>query len=173
MHDTELRQCFARMRQGEREAFSEVYRELSRPVYTVILRIVGRREPAEDITQELFVKLFQSPPDASVRSPRAWIFRMARNLAIDAMRTQHTVQSERSEEDAVAEDEIAQTNVRLDLARAMSRLSQIEREIVSLRVYGELGFAEIARTEGMSLSAVWRIWHRALNRLREELGGEL
>ena len=173
MHDAELRQCFARMRQGEREAFTEVYRDLSRPVYTVILRIVGRREQAEDIAQELFVKLFQSPLEDTVKSPRAWIFRMAHNMAIDAMRTQHAVQSVEGDECVPAENEIAQANVRLDVARALSHLSQAEREVVSLHIYGELGFAEIARTMGMSLSAVWRIWRRALNRMREELGGNL
>ena len=173
MHDAELRQCFARMRQGEREAFTEVYRDLSRPVYTVILRIVGRCEQAEDIAQELFVKLFQSPLEDTVKSPRAWIFRMAHNMAIDAMRTQHTVQSVEGDECVPAENEIAQANVRLDVARAMSHLSQAEREVVSLHIYGELGFAEIARTMGMSLSAVWRIWRRALNRMREELGGHI
>lgn len=171
MHDTELRRCLERVRGGDREAFSEIYRDLSGPVYTVIWRIVCHRELAEDLTQDLFVKLFCSPPEPSVKSPRAWIFRMARNLAIDALRTRHTSQSEELLDGIPAENETARSDLQMDVAQAMSRLSQTEREIVALRIWGELGFAEIARTVGLSLSAVWRVWHRALNRLREELGG--
>ena len=173
MNDMELRACLERVRQGDREAFTALYRDPSGPVYTVILRMVCHREQAEDVTQELFVKLFRSPPDASVKSPRAWIFRMARNLAIDTLRTQHTVQSEELLCDVPAEDELARSTVRMDVARAMRRLTPTEREIVSLHVWGELGFVEIARTVGMSPTGVWRIWRRALDRLRKDLGGNI
>lgn len=172
MNENELQAAFARVRGGDREAFDEIYRGLSKPVFTVILRIVRHRECAEDVTQDIFVKLFVSPPDASVRNLRAWIFRMARNLAIDVLRAQHTAQSEEAlSEQAATYDEAGQTNMRIDIEQAMSRLPRTEREIVTLHVNGGLGFAEIAAVEGMSLPATYRAYRRALNRLRENLGG--
>ena len=66
MTEMELQKALAEVREGNREAFVGIYRDLSKPVYTVILRIVRHRELAEDVTQDLFVKLFVAPPDASV-----------------------------------------------------------------------------------------------------------
>ncbi len=174
MNENELRAAFARVRRGDREAFGEIYRDLSKPVFTVILRIVCQRESAEDVMQDVFVKLFVSPPDASVKNPRAWIFRMARNLAIDAIRKQHITQmDELPEEWAGGNDEVKQANTRMDVEQAMLRLPQSERVIVALHIHGELGFAEIARMEGMSVAAVYRSYRRAIGRLREELGGHV
>lgn len=171
MTENELQKAFVQIRNGDREMFVQVYREMSKPVYTVALRIVRCRETAEDVTQEIFVRLYDSPPDASVNNLRAWIFRMARNLAIDSLRKQHITQSEDSLAEYAGEDEVRKTDTRLDVERAMSHLPQTEREIVSLHIHGELSFAEVARIMGLSLPATYRTYRRALNRLREELGG--
>ena len=168
MNEHELQVAFADIRAGDKEAFSRVYRDLSKPIYTVALRLLGQREAAEDVTQEIFLKLYQSPPEASVKHLRAWIFRMTHNLAIDMMRKQTPP--------AVTEDicgevdhALGEVTLRLDAARAMSRLPQREREIVALRIHGELSFAEIARTVGDSLPSTYRAYRRALEKLREEL----
>lgn len=171
MNEIELQRAFGKVRSGDREAFSDIYRDLSRPVYTVALRIVRRRDIAEDITQDVFVRLFVSPPDASVRCLRAWIFRMARNLAIDVMRAQHITQSEEALTELADGDEAERLATRLDIASAMEALPQIEREIVALHVHGELGFGEIGRIVGLSLPATYRRYRKALGKLREELGG--
>ena len=172
MNEYELQKAFSLVRQGDREAFSDIYRELSKPVYTVALRIVRRRECAEDIAQNVFVKLFLSPPDISVKNLRAWIFRMTHNLAIDTLRTEHVAQTDEMPEDRLTDyDEARHTDWRIDMEQAMAKLSQTEREIVTLHVNGELGFAEIADIEKMSLPATYRAYRRALKRLRESLDG--
>ena len=174
MTENELQAAFAQVRCGDREAFSEIYRGFSKSVYTVSLRMLRHRESAEDVTQDVFVKLFVSPPDASVKNLRAWIFRMARNLAIDVLRTQHTMQSdELLNEERAGHDEVGQADMRMDIEQAMSRLPLTEREIVTLHINGGLGFAEIADIEGMSLPATYRAYRRALGRLRENLGGHI
>ena len=173
MNETDLQKAFDKIRNGDREAFTLLYSDLKQPIYTIICRIVQSRETAEDITQDVFVKLFVSPPEPSVKNIRAWIFRMARNLAIDAMRTQHIAQSDEVLESQVACDEIGQTNTRLDVEKAMSHLPQTEREIVALHIHGGMSFAEIARIEALSPAATWRAYRRALKRLRMELGGNV
>ena len=171
MNETDLQKAFDKIRNGDREAFTLLYSDLKQPIYTIICRIVQSRETAEDITQDVFVKLFVSPPEPSVKNIRAWIFRMARNLAIDSLRKQHITQSEDALAEYAGEDEVRKTDTRLDVERAMSHLPQAEREIVSLHIHGELSFAEVARIMGLSLPATYRTYRRALNRLREELGG--
>ena len=86
MNGTNLTEYISMVRNGDKAAFTQIYNDLKTPVYTIILRIVQSVDVAEDVTQDVFVKLFTSPPDSSVRNPRAWIFRMARNLAIDVLR---------------------------------------------------------------------------------------
>ena len=171
MLEHELQIAFEGIRGGDREAFACVYRDLSKPVYTVALRLLGQREAAEDVTQEIFLKLYQSPPDASVKHLRAWIFRMTHNLAIDMMRKQ--APSSVAEDMCAEEDHaLGEMTLRLDTARAMAHLPQHERAIVALRIHGELSFAEIARTVGSSLPSTYRAYRRALEKLREELGEE-
>lgn len=86
MNETNLRELFSRVHNGDQEAFGRVYQELSKPVYTICWRITQSKETAEDITHDVFVKLYSTPPDNSVRNIRAWIFQMARNMSIDALR---------------------------------------------------------------------------------------
>ena len=172
MNENELQKAFSRVRMGDSEAFVQIYRDLSSPIFTVVFRIVRQREMAEDVTQDIFVKLFTSPPDTSVVNLRAWIFRLSRNLAIDHLRKQHTDRwDEGPAEELCAEDEMHQTTLQVDVARAMLCLTEREREIVALHIHGELGFAEIGRMEGLSLTATYRIYRRALKRLRENLEG--
>ncbi len=168
MNEMELQQAFDRVRCGDREAFVQIYRELSRPVYTVVLRILRQREAAEDVMQELFLRLYADPPGKEIKNLRAWIFRVAHNLAIDALRSRRITTEDIPEK--ADEEEIRRIDLRMDIARAMSRLSLIQRQIVSLHVYGELTFAQIAPIVGLSPAATFRAWRQALKRLREELG---
>ena len=160
---------FARVRGGDREAFAYIYNELKQPVYTVICRIVGSRELAEDVTQDVFVRLFVSPPEPSVKNLRAWIFQTARNRAIDALRKGRG--SDAGETEAAGEDMIGRLAMRMDLERAMGMLPAGEREILSLRVNAELSFREIAGITGASLPAVYRKYQKAIKFLREHFSG--
>lgn len=156
------------IRDGDREAFARLYHELKQPVYVIIRRIVRSEALAEDLMQDLFVKLFVSPPDPSVRNPRAWIFRMARNLAIDALRRQ---QPGALPEDTAAADPTEAIHDRLDLETAIGRLSCHEREVLSLHLNAGLPFRTVAQIVGRSTPAVYRTYRRALGRLRDTLNG--
>ena len=170
MNETDLQKTFNKIRNGDREAFTLLYSDLKQPIYTIICRIVQSRETAEDITQDVFVKLFVSPPEPSVKNTRAWIFRMARNSAIDALRRKRS-NEDIDETEAAGEDELEPYVWKWDIEKAMSRLSCSEREIVSLHLNGELGFADIAKIVNQSLPSVYRTYRRALKNLREYLNG--
>lgn len=169
MTEMNLRELFARIRSKDWEAFSCVYQELKQPVYTICYRITGSRETAEDITHDVFVKLFRSPPDASVKNIRAWIFQMARNLSIDALRKQSRT-AEQSELPGI-ENPYPPIHIRLDLEMALSRLPCDEREILTLHLNGDLNFKEIADIVGLSLPATYRKYRKALKNVQTELNG--
>lgn len=169
MFEMEWKEYFLRMHNGDKEAFAHIYRELKQPVFTIVRRIVQSKEAAEDITQDVFVKLYLSPPDSSVQNPRAWIFQMARNLSIDALRKKQSTDID--DVQLAAEDAFSNIAMRLDIETAIGKLPRIEREILSLHLNGELHFNEISRIVGLSLPAVYRKYRKALKSLRDLLNG--
>ena len=169
MAEINLQALFCRIANGDREAFSCVYQELKRPVYTICYRITGSKESAEDITHDVFVKLFTSPPDPSVQNIRAWIFRMARNLAIDALRKNVHIADQ--DGDGFADDEYPHIHLRMDLESALRKLPCDEREILTLHLNAELGFKDIAGIVGLSLPATYRKYRKALKHMQQELNG--
>lgn len=167
MDNQQLTRLFARM--PDREAFSEIYEILKQPVYTICLRILRNREAAEDVCHDLFVKLYLTPPEPSVHNLSAWVFRMARNLAIDALRRQQIRSA-----DALQDDEgsfCPDWDTRLDLEAAIGSLTLREREVLTLHINAELTFSQIAAITGDSLPSVYRTYRRSLKRLRQILNG--
>ena len=86
MTDAELRGLLGRLRERDLKALSELYTELSKPVYTVLLRVTRDPWLAEDLLQDFFLRLWAAPPEERVKKPRAYLFQTARNLALDALR---------------------------------------------------------------------------------------
>ena len=169
MVEMNLSELFARMQSGDLNAFAAVYQALKRPVYTICYRITQSRETAEDITHDVFIKLFRSPPDPSVKNVRAWIFQMARNLSIDALRKE----SRRSDGDAPIEieDPYPHLDLRMDIEAALGNLSCDEREILTLHLNAALNFREISHIIGLSLPATYRRYRNALKLLQKALNG--
>lgn len=170
MKQADLQALMQRIRSGDSEAFAALYDDLGKPVYAVAYRITQQREQAEDITQEIFLRIWRKPPEPQVGNLRAWIFRMAQNLAIDTVRKR---QPEPLPETVPAED--TDFLLRAALRQAMDALTPDERTAVLLRTDAELPFREIAAVLQCSLPAVYRCWRRALKKLRAALeeGGVL
>ena len=167
MNDKELSARLDAVREGDMTAFEEIYSDLKTPVMTVAVRITGDRHTAEDILQEVFVKLYQSPPDPQIKKPRAYIFRMARNLAIDGIRGQQTLSLEDCEDTLQSKD--PDPAGRLDIETAMTALPLEQRQVVSLHLNGGLKFREIAQITDTPLGTVlWR-YRKAIKRLQDLL----
>ena len=165
----DLHEYFSKVRNGDKEAFTQIYNELKQPVFTIVCRIVQSKETAEDITQEVFVKLFVSPPDSSIRNPRAWIFQMARNLSIDALRKKQCTDID--DVQLASNDEFSNIVMRMDIEEAISQLPCIEREVLSLHLNGALHFYEVSQIVGLSVPATYRKYRKALKTIREYLDG--
>ena len=169
MDKTQLNELFSQVQLGDKDAFTQLYHDLKQPVFTIIYRIVQNQTTAEDLTQDLFVKLFTSPPDSGIKNPRAWIFQMAHNLAIDSLRK--TQPANIDDMTLASEERMNAILIKTDSERAIATLSCTEREILSLRANGGLGFQDIARITGQSLSAVYRSYRKTLKTLQTLLNG--
>ena len=163
MNDEQLKKQLQALETGDKTAFSAIYTQLKAPVYTVLVRLTGDRALAEDLLQEVFLKLYRQPPRAE--KPRAYVFRMARNLAIDALRQRQPTES--LEELSVQTD----SDLKLDLEQAISRLTVEERQLVALHLSAGLTFREVAAIVERPLGTVLWQYRRAIEKLRVLLDG--
>ena len=164
-----MKQLFQRLRAGDQDAFTGIYETLKQPVFTICWRIVQLREMAEDLTHDVFLKLYVSPPDSSVRNERAYVFQMARNLSIDALRKRRELQLE--DEVLPADSGMDRLDQTMDLEAAMEKLPADEREILTLHLNVDMTFKEIGSILGLSLPAVYRKYRKAIHALRDLLNG--
>jgi RNA polymerase sigma-70 factor (ECF subfamily) len=123
---------------------------------------------AEDVVQEALASLLAQRPLPD--DPVAWMYRAIRNAAIDESRASAR---RRRREQAVAETRREWFDARPDTLidaqsaeRALGRLAPEQREIVVLRIWGELGFAEIARIMQVSVSTAHQRYAAALQQMR-------
>jgi RNA polymerase sigma-70 factor (ECF subfamily) len=151
---------------GDERAFSLILRAYETPVFNYVLRLVGGdRALAEDLTQEVFLRVFQGLPKFSLRSKfTTWLFQVTKNRVLDELRA-----SERRPRALVAIDEIAPLEVldapieRLEeidaLWRAVELLSTDLKMALLLRDVVGLSYTEIADSLEVTLATVkWRIY---------------
>lgn len=126
----------------------------------------------EDVVQEAFLQLVRQ--GALPENPTAWMFRVVRNLALNAGRAAQRRNHRESASAAGREPWFAATeDDRLDAAAATEALAELpldEREVIVARLWGGLSFDEIGRLTGTSASSAHRCYHQGLTALRQKLG---
>lgn len=172
--------AFDRLRRGDAAAFDAIYDAYRPRVFAFLVRVTRNRALAEDLVQETFLRLARSAPDLSPDTPlRAWLFRVARNLAVDHRRWA-LLDFDRLFElslwprpvtDATATPldlaEASETQLRLEAA--LSELSVEHREVVLLISVEGLEPSEAATVLEVSPEVV----RKRLSRARERLAAAL
>jgi len=122
---------------GDKTAFEELYKDLRIPVFTIIYRVTWDKAISEDLLQEVFIKLFLKPLEPEIKNPRAYIFQIARNLAIDSIRkeSRHIPLDEISDVVHLPLDDFS---LKMEIDDALKSLPASECEIVTLRIIGGL-----------------------------------
>ena len=167
----------AAAQQGDPEAFGALFDRFYGPVYRYVAARVGRPSDAEDLAQLVFVKALEALPRYEARGIPfgGWLFRLARNVVIDHIRTRR----EHATLDVVAErpdsedgpDELALLRQELDsVALALRRLTPEQREAVELRFFAGLSAKEAAIAMGRQEGTVRGLQYRAIAALRREVG---
>jgi RNA polymerase sigma-70 factor (ECF subfamily) len=150
---------------GDERAFSLILRAYETPVFNYVLRLVGDRALAEDLTQEVFLRVYQGLPRFSLRSKfTTWLFQVTKNRVLDELRA-----SERRPRAVVALDDVAPLEVldapfeRLEAIdavwRAVENLNVDLKMALLLRDVVGLSYTEIADSLEITLATVkWRIY---------------
>ena len=135
-------------------------------------RAVGHGDTAQDLTQDVFVRVVKSDvlPGADTER-RAWLFRIARNIAIDHYRRQHV----RGPEVTTAHEpsRVASQDTALEVTDALRQLDALDRDVFLMREVAGLSYAEISAACDITPDAVRSRIHRARLQLREHLSGQI
>jgi len=150
---------------GDERAFAIIVRAYETPVFNYVLRLVGDRALAEDLTQEVFLRVYQGLPKFSLRCKfTTWLFQVTKNRVLDELRA-----SERRPRHLVALDDVPPLEV-MDapiergetvdaLWRAIEGLSTDLKMALLLRDVAGLSYTEIADALEVTLATVkWRIY---------------
>ena len=152
----------------------EIYTQYRDKVFGYVRNHVNSPEDAEDITSDIFVKIYSKLDtyDESKASLSTWIYSMTSNTVIDFYRTNHVhseIPEDLSDEGSTIEDEVLNNESLELLADALSRLPQELMDIIVLRYYKGLTLQDIAVKMNLSYG-VAKLRHReALGKLREML----
>jgi RNA polymerase sigma-70 factor (ECF subfamily) len=181
--DAEDVRLMALVAAGDAGAFEHLVERHQRLVIGTVSRMLGNNADAEDIAQQVFVRVWKS---AKRYVPRAkfttWLLKITRNLVFNELRrrsrhAQVSLQTEMDEEERPIKDERAsapdasflEQELQKAIDAAIAELPEAQRLAVILRRYEELSYEEIAETLDQSVSAVKSLLFRARTELRARL----
>jgi RNA polymerase sigma-70 factor (ECF subfamily) len=172
VEEKEFNAHMQRMKKGDKGALHEVYVQYSGYIYSIVLNVVQNKEDAEDVTSEFFIKLWRlSDTYKSGNGHKAWLAMIARNMALDLMRKTKREVLVDDFADNMAEnatDECIELEVVSDMSlkQALDTLKPSEREVVNLKIMGDMTFREIADILHIPMGTVtWR-YQNAIRKLR-------
>jgi len=183
----EVQDLVVRARAGEADAFEALYRAYQGGIYTFIWSQVREPELAADLTQDTFVRAWESLPRLRQAGAfRGWLYRIARNLVRDEVRSGHarleTVASalagdgdpglhEPAAESDGPEDVLVTKEMKGEVWRALESLTPEQREAVVMHHMQGMGTSEIAKVMGVRPGTVMSRLARARDALRKQLSG--
>ena len=167
---------------GDQDAFAELYDRWAGDVYRLALRVLGDRDRAEDITQDVLLTAWRDAGayDSSKGTLRTWLLMLTHRRCVDRIRSETAARKReardaqhrrvRSGVDVVAEEAL-QHFERQRVAHALQSLSDLQREALHLAYFSGHTYREVAELLGAPLGTVKTRLRDGLLRLRRELGG--
>ena len=168
----QLEEILAAIAHGDKEALQHLYQSTRTAVYGFALSILKNRHDAEDILQEVYIRIFHSSDSYRPEGkPMAWIFAITRNLALMRLREgrRYGELPEEARAQIPAKDSGLSTEDRMALDAAMQGLTDEERQIVMLHAMTGMKHREIAEVMELALPTVLSKYHRAIKKMRHML----
>lgn len=177
MTDREFDHSMEQIRHGQKEGLRRIYEEYGTFIYKTLLSVVKSPPDAEDLTSDLFLRLWQkSEQYKRGTGHKAYLARIAHNMAVDHLRSRGRLSFTLDDEeqgfdlpDQSRTDDTAESSISFD--EALRSLPEAEGEIVNLHIGLELTFREIAEALKMPIGTVTWKYRSAIDRLRETVKG--
>lgn len=178
--NAELAAVLERVANGDQLAFGELYDLTAARIFGLVRRLLVDHAQSEEVTQEVFLEIWQTAPrfDSGRGAAMSWMMTMAHRRAVDRIRAS---QAGRDRDQRIGRrditvdyDDVAETvEITIEherVARAMTRLTELQREAVSLAYYSGLSHSELARYLDVPIGTVKTRLRDGMIRLRDELG---
>ncbi len=176
MIDSINSELIERAQRGSAEAVGKLYEEHHQSIFRYLYYRSTDLQTAQDLTSEVFLKMVQALPGYHHRNIpfKAWLFQIARNLAIDHHRRDNTHPTSQIEEEMPAADNPPDQNVEncldsIALKHALIRLNDEQRDVILMRFVEGMPIEQVAVTLHKSQDAVKGLQRRALSALRTNL----
>lgn len=170
MQESEI---LARIVAGDTDQFGLLYDAYAEKIYRYIFYRTHDREVAEDLTSATFLKAIKNVQrfDVSKGNFSSWIYRIARNTLFDHFRTNRGSDPIEAAEDVADDTNIEREATNRELIRkvqaSFGALSDDQREIVTMRVWDDLSYAEIAKVLGKSEASCKVAFYRAMVKIKQ------
>lgn len=166
-----LKRLISRAKQGDKDAFGEIYNFFQKLIFRYIYFSTRNYELAKDLTQNTFFKAWKALPSVSISrgSFRAFLFTIARNLIIDWSRSKKELPLETIENFPSFEDpekDLIRKEAREVVLQALSKLVEDEKQLILLRFFEELKYGEIAKVIGKKEGSVRVSIYRILKKMK-------
>ena len=174
MDNKQFEECMSRIRAGDKDALKEIYEAYHEYIFHLLLSITGNYQDAEDLSIEFFIKLWNLGAQyAPGGGHRRWMTVIARNLALDYLRRKgreipvaDEQMSQETDKNPVEEPGYTETEDAMYVEKALASLNPAEREIVNMKILGDLTFRDIADVLKIPMGTVtWR-YRQAVSKLR-------
>ena len=153
--------------------FEDLYRESAGAIFAFVAGMLRDRSAAEEVTAIAFERGFRARATFDRRrgAPRAWMFGIARNAALDELRRRGRIAElppEPEDRTSAGPPELAEASARREVVlRALDKLEARERELIALRFDGGLSHAEIAEVLDITATNASTMVHRVVTKLRK------
>ena len=159
------------------QVFNQIVREYSERLFWHVRRMVGSHEDADDLLQEIFLKIWTALPSFRGEAQLyTWVWRIATNETLNYLRKERVRAALRMQSvDAQMERRIEAdpffngTEAQRELMKAVSRLPQKQRQVFIMRWWDELSYEEISAITGTSVGALKASYHIAQEKLKLNL----
>lgn len=168
--EVEDRDLILRASRKDVDAYNLLVSRWEKRIYNYLLRLVANREDAMDLSQDVFLKAYQNL--AKLEDPARfgpWLFRIAHNEAYSLLRKPKTEQEVAERAERTVWGQMLPIETSLAVERALSKLTEEQREAVLLKVYQGFKFEEIAEVLDTPVSTIKSRVYTALELLKESL----
>ena len=166
---TEDRKVVERVLKGDTDAFNLLIRKWEKPIYNFIVRMIGNRDEAMDLSQDCFMKAYRELRTLKdLDRFSSWLYRIAHNACLSEIRKNHGKTWVELDPDIGPVHQPVEN--RLAVEKALKQLPPDQREAVILKVFQSLKFEEIAAIQDAPVSTVKSRLYMGFEKLRSILG---
>lgn len=169
----------------DKSSFDEIVNRYIKMIYNFVYRLSGNEKEAEDITQEVFLKVWKNLKKFDrEKSFKTWIFSIAKNTAIDYLRKKKDIpisffddedgenflENTLIDNEPLADKKIDIEYNKKEIEKVMQDLTMIQREVIILKYLNEMSLSEVAEILNISKDTVKSHHRRALIKMKKKLG---